>query len=58
MALYLNSGYSKAYLGRGDLYLITGRPDLAAGDYQKACDLGSEDACVTLRSMNSWQSAR
>ena len=45
--------YDLAYLNRGITFSKMGRLDEAMRDYQKACDLGSEEACESLRANTS-----
>ncbi len=50
-ALSLNTALANGYLERGTLYLKLGKKELAAGDFQKTCALGSGEGCAELRSL-------
>jgi tetratricopeptide (TPR) repeat protein len=47
-AIELDRDYANAYYNRGNLYRSMGNKELAVADYQKACDLGHENACRAL----------
>jgi tetratricopeptide (TPR) repeat protein len=47
-AIGLNQGNAKAYVQRGNLYLRTANKVLALADFRKACDLGDQEGCNAL----------
>ena len=47
-AIALNQNFATAYVNRGNLYLKSGRKDLAFADFQRACALGDTLGCKAL----------
>jgi tetratricopeptide (TPR) repeat protein len=47
--ILIDPDQAMAYYNRGLLYLRTGDKERASVDYQKACDLGNDDACKALK---------
>ncbi len=37
------------YFNRGNIYMRTGKKDLAVSDFQKACVLGEKEGCKAWR---------
>jgi len=48
-AIELNKNFSAAYFNRGNVYLRTGKRELALRDFQKGCALGDRRSCGALQ---------